>query len=248
MRKPIIVGNWKMNKTIAEAASFVETIEPLLHNDADFGVGAPFLALEKSVAASKHLLVAAQNVHFEDSGAFTGEVSVGMLKEIGVKWCIIGHSERRTFFNETNESVNKKALKLIANGIVPIICVGETLAQFEGGETELIVRTQTAEALAGLSGEEVGNLIIAYEPVWAIGTGKNATKEIAQSTCAIVRNEVLKNFGPEAAESVRIQYGGSVKPDNIKEYMAEKDIDGALIGGASLKIDSFKAIIDALKA
>lgn len=248
MRKPIIVGNWKMNKTIAEAASFVEAIEPLLHNDAEFGVGAPFLALEKAVAASKHLLVAAQNVHFEDSGAFTGEVSVGMLKEIGVEWCIIGHSERRTYFNETNETVNKKALKLVAHGITPIVCVGETLAQFEAGETETIVRTQTAEALAGLTGDEVGKLVIAYEPVWAIGTGKNATKEIAQNTCAIVRNEVLKKFGPEAAENVRIQYGGSVKPDNIREYMDEKDIDGALIGGASLKVDSFKAIIDALKA
>jgi triosephosphate isomerase len=248
MRKPIIVGNWKMNKTIAEAVSFVEAIEPLLHDDAEFGVGAPFLALEKSVAASKNLLVAAQNVHFEDNGAFTGEVSVGMLKEVGVKWCIIGHSERRTYYNETDESVNKKALKLVANGITPIVCVGETLAQFEAGETELIVRTQTAAALAGLSAEDVGNLVIAYEPVWAIGTGKNATKENAQNTCATVRNEVYRKFGPEAAEKVRIQYGGSVKPDNIREYMAEKDIDGALIGGASLKVDSFKAIIDALKA
>jgi triosephosphate isomerase (TIM) len=248
MRKPIIVGNWKMNKTIAEAVSFVEAIEPLLHHDADFGVGAPFLALEKSVAASKNLLVAAQNVHFEDSGAFTGEVSVGMLKEVGVKWCIIGHSERRTYYNETDASVNKKALKLVANGITPIVCVGETLAQFEAGETEAVVRTQTAAALAGLTAEEVGSLVIAYEPVWAIGTGKNATKEIAQNTCAIVRNEVSAKFGAEAAEKVRIQYGGSVKPDNIREYMAEKDIDGALIGGASLKVDSFKAIIDALKA
>ena len=248
MRKPIIVGNWKMNKTIAEAASFVEAIEPLLHDDADFGVGAPFLALEKSVKSSKHLLIAAQNVHFEESGAFTGEVSVGMLKEIGLKWCIIGHSERRTYFNETDANVNKKALKLVANGITPIICVGETLAQFEAGDTEKIVRTQTAAALEGLNAEEIGKLVIAYEPVWAIGTGRNATKEIAQSTCAIVRNEVLKHFGPEAAEMVRIQYGGSVKAENIREYMAEKDIDGALIGGASLKVESFKAIIDALKA
>jgi len=248
MRKPIIVGNWKMNKTIAEAKSFVEAIEPLLHDDADFGVGAPFLALEKSVAAAKNLIVAAQNVHFEDSGAFTGEVSVPMLKEVGLKWCIIGHSERRTYFGETNETVNKKALKLVANGITPIICVGETLAQFENGETESVVRTQTAAALAGLTGEDVAKLVIAYEPVWAIGTGKNATKEIAQNTCAIVRDEVKKNFGPEVSEKVRIQYGGSVKPDNIREYMAEADIDGALIGGASLKVDSFKAIIDALKA
>lgn len=248
MRKPIIVGNWKMNKTIAEAKSFVEAIEPLLHDDADFGVGAPFLALEKSVAAAKNLIVAAQNVHFEDNGAFTGEVSVPMLKEVGLKWCIIGHSERRTYFGETNETVNKKALKLVANGITPIICVGETLAQFENGETESVVRIQTAAALAGLAGEDVAKLVIAYEPVWAIGTGKNATKEIAQNTCAIVRDEVKKNFGPEVSEKVRIQYGGSVKPDNIREYMAEADIDGALIGGASLKVDSFKAIIDALKA
>ncbi len=248
MRKPIIVGNWKMNKTIAEAKSFVEAIEPLLHDDADFGVGAPFLALEKSVAAAKNLIVAAQNVHFEDSGAFTGEVSVPMLKEVGLKWCIIGHSERRTYFGETNGTVNKKALKLVANGITPIICVGETLAQFENSETESVVRTQTAAALAGLAGEDVAKLVIAYEPVWAIGTGKNATKEIAQNTCAIVRDEVKKNFGPEVSEKVRIQYGGSVKPDNIREYMAEADIDGALIGGASLKVDSFKAIIDALKA
>ena len=248
MRKPIIVGNWKMNKTIAEAVSFVEAVEPLLHDDADFGVGTGFLALQGSVKSAKNLIIAAQNVHFEDSGAFTGEVSVSMLKEVGVKWCIIGHSERRQMFNETDETVNKKAKKLLANGILPILCCGETLAQFEAGDTEKVVRSQVKAGLDGLNPEEVAQLVLAYEPIWAIGTGKNATKEIAQSTCAIVRDEVKQIFGREVSEKVRIQYGGSVKPENIKEYMAEPDIDGALIGGASLKVDSFKAIIDAVKA
>jgi len=248
MRKPIIVGNWKMNKTIAEAVSFVEAVEPLLHDDADFGVGTGFLALQDSVKSAKNLIIAAQNVHFEDSGAFTGEVSVSMLKEVGVKWCIIGHSERRQMFNETDETVNKKAKKLLANGILPILCCGETLAQFEAGDTEKVVRSQVKAGLDGLNPEDVAQLVLAYEPIWAIGTGKNATKEIAQSTCAIVRDEVKQIFGREVSEKVRIQYGGSVKPENIKEYMAEPDIDGALIGGASLKVDSFKAIIDAVKA
>jgi len=248
MRKPIIVGNWKMNKTIAEAVSFVEAVEPLLHDDADFGVGTGFLALQSSVKSAKNLIIAAQNVHFEDSGAFTGEVSVSMLKEVGVKWCIIGHSERRQMFNETDETVNKKAKKLLANGILPILCCGETLSQFEAGDTEKVVRSQVKAGLDGLNPEDVAQLVLAYEPIWAIGTGKNATKEIAQSTCAIVRDEVKQIFGREVSEKVRIQYGGSVKPENIKEYMAEPDIDGALIGGASLKVDSFKAIIDAVKA
>jgi len=248
MRKPIIVGNWKMNKTIAEAVSFVEAVEPLLHDDADFGVGTGFLALQGSVKSAKNLIIAAQNVHFEDSGAFTGEVSVSMLKEVGVKWCIIGHSERRQMFNETDETVNKKAKKLLANGILPILCCGETLAQFEAGDTKKVVRSQVKAGLDGLNPEDVARLVLAYEPIWAIGTGKNATKEIAQSTCAIVRDEVKQIFGREVSEKVRIQYGGSVKPENIKEYMAEPDIDGALIGGASLKVDSFKAIIDAVKA
>jgi len=237
-----------MNKTIAEAVSFVEAVEPLLHDDADFGVGTGFLALQGSVKSAKNLIIAAQNVHFEDSGAFTGEVSVSMLKEVGVKWCIIGHSERRQMFNETDETVNKKAKKLLANGILPILCCGETLAQFEAGDTEKVVRSQVKAGLDGLNPEDVAQLVLAYEPIWAIGTGKNATKEIAQSTCAIVRDEVKQIFGREVSEKVRIQYGGSVKPENIKEYMAEPDIDGALIGGASLKVDSFKAIIDAVKA
>jgi triosephosphate isomerase len=248
MRKPIIIGNWKLNKTIAEAVSFIEAIEPLVHNHADFGVAAPYLALEKSVKAAKHLIIASENVAFAESGAYTGEVSVAMLQEIGVKWTLIGHSERRQYFGESDETVNKKVLLSVKNGLTPIVCVGETLAQFEAGDTEKIVRTQTAAALNGLSGEDVAKLVLAYEPVWAIGTGKNATKEIAQSTCAIIRHEVEIHFGKATAEALRIQYGGSVKPENIKEYLSEKDIDGALIGGASLKVDSFTAIIDALKA
>ena len=247
MRKPIIIGNWKMNKTNAEAEEFIRCIERELDNNTDFGIAAPFTALAVSVKTADKLIVAGQNCHYEDTGAFTGEISVAMLAELGVKWCIIGHSERRQYYQETDESVNKKAKKLISSGFTPIICVGETLAQFEAGATEAVVRSQLAACLDGLTAEAVAGLVIAYEPVWAIGTGRNATKEIAQATCAICRDEIKKLFGDDAAAAVRIQYGGSVKPDNIAEYMAEEDIDGALIGGASLKTESFKEIISALK-
>ena len=247
MRKPIIVGNWKMNKTIAEAVEFVDAIEPKLHDHADFGVATSFLALQESIKHADKLIVAAENCHFAESGAYTGEVSIPMLKEIGTKWCIIGHSERRQMFGDTDETVNKKVKALIANGITPIMCCGETLETFEAGETEAWVRGQIKAGLDGVAAEDVANMVIAYEPIWAIGTGKNATKEIAEATCAIVRDEVRKNFGEETAEKVRIQYGGSVKPENIADYMAMEDIDGALIGGASLKVDSFTAIIEAVR-
>lgn len=248
MRKPIIVGNWKLNKTIAEAVDFIQQIEPVLHDDADFGVATSYLALQASVAKAKKLIVAAQNMSDKDSGAFTGEVSADMLKEVGVKWTLLGHSERRQYWAETDASVNAKAKKAIEKGLTPIVCVGETLQEFEAGLTEKVCRTQTKACLDGLTADQVANLVIAYEPVWAIGTGKNATKDIAQATCALIRDEVKANFGADAANKVRIQYGGSVKPENIKEYLAEKDIDGALIGGASLKVDSFTAIIEAVKA
>lgn len=247
MRKPIIVGNWKMNKTGAEAKDFITSIEAVLHDKADFGVAAPFTALSDSVSVAKNLIVAAENCHFEESGAFTGEISVGMLKALGLKWCIIGHSERRQMFNETDETVNKKAAKLIEHGLTPIVCVGETLEQFEANATEAVVRGQIEGCLKGLNASDVANLVIAYEPVWAIGTGKSATKEIAQDTCAICRDQVAVMFGKEVADKVRIQYGGSVNPSNIAEYMANEDVDGALIGGASLKVDSFTDIINALK-
>ena len=247
MRKPIIVGNWKMNKSIAEAEEFIQAIDPIVHDGATFGVATSFLALQTSIKNAKNLIVAAENCHFAESGAYTGEVSIPMLKEIGLKWCIVGHSERRQMFGDTDETVNKKVLALVANGITPIMCCGESLETFEAGKTEEWVRGQVKAGLAGLTAEQVGDMVIAYEPIWAIGTGKSATKEIAEATCAIVRDEVRKNFGEEAAEKVRIQYGGSVKPNNIKEYMAEPDIDGALIGGASLKVDSFTEIIEAVK-
>lgn len=247
MRKPIIVGNWKLNKTIAEAMDFIEAIEPRLHDDADFGVATSFIALAPSIQKARKLLIAAQNVSDQDSGAFTGEVSVAMLSEIGTKYVLIGHSERRQYYNETDQSVNAKVLKAVAAGLTPIVCVGERLEEFEANQTEAVVRRQTALALQGLSADQVSKLVMAYEPVWAIGTGKNATKDIAQATCAIVRDEIKRNFNQSAADAVRIQYGGSVKPDNIAEYLSEADIDGALIGGASLKVDSFSEIIEATK-
>ncbi len=247
MRKPVIVGNWKMNKTIADAEEFIKAIDPIVHDKATFGVATSFLALQTANKLARNLIVAAENCHFEDSGAFTGEVSIPMLQEIGTKWCIIGHSERRQMFGETDEALNKKVKKLFAAGITPILCCGESLETFEEGKTEEWVRGQIAADLDGVDGKDVANMVIAYEPIWAIGTGKSATKEIAENTCAIVRDQVKAMFGPEVADQVRIQYGGSVKPENIAEYLAEPDIDGALIGGASLKVDSFTAIIEAVK-
>lgn len=243
MRKPIIIGNWKMNKTIAEAVGFVESVDSICHDKATFGVAASFIALEATNKKASNLVIAAQNCHFEDNGAFTGEVSIPMLQEINVKYCIIGHSERRQMFGDCDESVNKKAKKLIDAGITPILCIGESEAQYDKGETENVIRTQLNGSLANLCEKCVGEMVIAYEPIWAIGTGKSATKEDAQKCCAIVRDQVKVMYGADAASKVRIQYGGSVKPDNIVEYMACEDIDGALIGGASLKEADFTQII-----
>lgn len=247
MRKPIIVGNWKMNKTIAEATAFIKEVDPVCHDGATYGVGTSFLALQDAIKNAKNLIIAAENCHFEDSGAFTGEVSVPMLEEIGVKYCIIGHSERRQMFGDSDETVNKKAKRLIKAGITPILCIGETEAQYDAKETESVIRSQLSGSLADLCPECVKGIVIAYEPIWAIGTGKSATKEDAQKCCHIVRDQIEKMYGKEAADAVRIQYGGSVKPENIVEYMACEDIDGALIGGASLKADSFKEIIEKTK-
>lgn len=247
MRKPIIVGNWKMNKTIAEAKAFIEACDGNAHDGATFGVATSFIALNDANKAAKNLIVAAENCHFEDNGAFTGEVSVPMLEEINVKYCIIGHSERREMFGDTDETVNKKAKRLIDANITPILCIGETEAQYDAGETEAVIRKQLTGSLADLCSKCVSNMVIAYEPIWAIGTGKSATKEDAQNCCAIVRDQVKVMYGEDAANAVRIQYGGSVKPDNIVEYMACPDIDGALIGGASLKEDSFNDIMSKVK-
>lgn len=245
MRKPIIIGNWKMNKTVSEAVEFINAVDPYVHSNATFGVATSFLALDSSLKAAKNLVISAQNCHFEESGAFTGEVSVEMLEEIGVKYVIVGHSERREMFGDCNCSVNKKVLKLLSKGLTPIFCIGETEAQFDANETEAVIRSQVSKGLKDVS--DVTKVVVAYEPIWAIGTGKSATKEIANQCCGIVRDEIKNLFGAEAAEKVLIQYGGSVKPENIEEYMAEEHIDGALIGGASLKAESFISIIEKVK-
>ena len=248
MRKPIIVGNWKMNKNNAETKAFFEAVDAVAASEnATYGIGCPFTDLRTAQDNAKNLIVAAENCHWEDSGAFTGEVSVPMLEEIGIKYCIIGHSERRQMFGDTDETVNKKAKRLLKAGITPILCIGETEAQYDAGETEKVIRDQLTGSLADLCAKCVGSMVIAYEPIWAIGTGKSATKEDAQKCCAIVRDQVKVMYGEEAAENVRVQYGGSVKPENIVEYMACPDIDGALIGRASLKEASFIDIIEKTK-
>ena len=248
MRKPIIVGNWKMNKNNAETKAFFEAVDGVAASEnATYGIGCPFTDLRTALDHAKNLVVAAENCHFEDSGAFTGEVSVPMLEEMGVKYCIIGHSERREMFGDTDETVNKKAKRLIKAGITPILCVGETEAEYDAGKTAEVVKTEIKESLEGLTSDEVSRLVIAYEPIWAIGTGKSADVETAEKCCKLVRETVKSLYDEATAEAVRIQYGGSVKPNNIKEYMACEDIDGALIGGASLKVDSFKELVDATK-
>lgn len=247
-RKPIIVGNWKMNKNNAETKAFFEKVDAVAATDAAvYGVGVPFTDLRTAMDESKNLIVAAENCHWEDSGAFTGEISVPMLEEMGLKYCIIGHSERREMFGDTDETVNKKAHRLIQAGITPILCIGETEAQYDAGESEQVIRDQLAGSLADLAAGAVADMVIAYEPIWAIGTGKSASVEIAENCCKTVRDTVRDMFGDDAADKVRVQYGGSVKPENIVEYMAQPDIDGALIGGASLKEDSFIDIIEKTK-
>ena len=249
MRKPIIVGNWKMNKTPSEALEFMKGIEEVLtgNEGADYGVGAPYVDLDVCCKNAKNLIIAAENCNELDSGAYTGEVSVPMLKEVGITYCIIGHSERRTYYAETDAHCALKAKRLFADNIIPILCIGETEAQYDAGQTADVIKSQLKGSLAGLDASEVARMVIAYEPIWAIGTGKSATKEIAEDCCKLVRETVKDLYDEQTAENVRIQYGGSVKPTNIKEYMACEDIDGALIGGASLKVDSFKEIIDATK-
>ncbi len=246
MRKPIIVGNWKMNKTIAETVAFIEAVDQEVKDSATWGIAVPYLALQEAKKQAKNLIVSAENLHFKDNGAYTGEVSAEMLKEIGIEWVIIGHSERRQYFGETDETVNLKVLQAIKNDITPIVCVGETLEQFEANTTEEVVRSQTNKALQNCCPKCMEKVVIAYEPVWAIGTGKTATNEIAETTCAIIRDEVAKMFGQETADKVRIQYGGSVKPEGIKALLEQPNIDGALVGGASLQPDSYIAMINNL--
>lgn len=242
------MGNWKMNKLSSEAKEFAIASKPLAEkakkNNIDLGVAPTYLSLAATKEnASKDMIVAAQNVHFKENGAFTGEVSIPMLKEFGISWCLIGHSERRTYDNETDEKCNAKIKALIANEMVPLYCVGETLAEFEGGQTKEVVSRQVRVGLKELSAEQVKDLVVAYEPVWSIGTGKNASTEIAQDVCGFIR-DVLKELFGNVADEIRILYGGSVKPENIKAYLSCLDVDGALVGGASLKIDSYEALLN----
>ncbi len=247
MRRKLLLGNWKMNKTVAEAKEFALASKDLAklakENNIDLGVAPTYLGLaEVRKNAADTMIVAAQNCHFNGSGAFTGEVSIPMLKELGIDWVIIGHSERRAYDNETNEKCNKKICALIKNDMVPVYCVGETLAEFEANNTKKVVEEQIRLGLTNLTSDDVKNIVVAYEPVWSIGTGKNASKEIAQDICAFIRN-ILKDMFGEVSDDIRILYGGSVKPENIKEYLACNDVDGALVGGASLKIDSYQKLL-----
>jgi len=246
-RKKFIAGNWKMYKTVAEALAFAKDAKARVAGvDAvQIAVAAPFTALHALAAELKGspIELAAQNVHFEKEGAFTGEISVGMLKEIGVRHVIIAHSERRQYFGETNASANKKVKAALAGGLGVILCVGETLAEREANRTFDVVKDHLLGGLEGLSAADLAEVVIAYEPVWAIGTGKTASPAQAQEVHAFIRGQLRERFDAATAAAVRIQYGGSVKPDNVKELMSQADIDGALVGGASLKPESFEALV-----
>ncbi|KGX86225.1 triose-phosphate isomerase [Pontibacillus litoralis] len=251
MRKKVIAGNWKMNKLLNEAEGFITDVKTQVpsYDQVESVVVAPFTHLHTLVqkAAGSDVKIGAQNMHFEESGAFTGEVSPEMLKDIGVDYVVLGHSERRELFAETDESVNKKTHAAFKHSLVPIVCVGETDEQRENNQANEIVEEQVKRALTGLTEEQVKQVILAYEPIWAIGTGKTATAEDANAMCAHIRS-VVKEFASEAAaESIRIQYGGSVKPANVEELLAQSDIDGALVGGASLEANSFLALVEAGK-
>lgn len=247
MRKPIIAGNWKMNKTAGETKKLIEELRPLVKDvtDVDIVVCPPFVNIETAAAAllGSNINLGVQNMYFEESGAYTGEVAPGMLAELGVKYVILGHSERRQYFGETDDSVNKKAKAALKFGLIPIICVGEKLEDREAGITNEVVCRQTKLALLGLGADEAAGVVIAYEPIWAIGTGKTATADDANDTIAAIRNAVKEAFSGDVAGKIRIQYGGSMKPSNAAELMAKPEIDGGLIGGAALKAEDFSQIV-----
>ena len=247
MRKKVIAGNWKMNMLPNEALAFIETIIPMVKNtENEVILCVPYTDLFYSLLAAQNtnIKIGAQNMHFEENGAYTGEVSAQMLKCIGVEYVIIGHSERRQYFAETDETVNKKIKTALKHELTPIVCVGETLEQRESGKTQEIITNQTRLALEGLNTDDVKKVIIAYEPIWAIGTGKTATSDDANNSIKNIRNEIAKLYGNDIAEEIIIQYGGSVKSTNAKELFETSDIDGALVGGASLKVDEFAKIVN----
>ncbi len=249
MRKKIIAGNWKMNKNVAEAKALVEAIKRDLAQETkvDVVLCPPFTAIDgvSQAVSGSQIAVGAQNMHWEASGAFTGEVSAAMLRELHCRYVILGHSERRQFFGETDAGVNKKTLAALNAGLKPIVCVGETLAERDGGKIESVITTQVNGSLAGMTAAQIKSVVIAYEPVWAIGTGRTATPEQAQEVHALIRGLLVKLSDKATAESVRIQYGGSMKPDNAAELLAKPDIDGGLIGGAALNAASFIEIVKA---
>ena len=247
MRIPFIAGNWKMFKTKAEAIAFAEEFRELYKDtDVQTAICAPFTNLEalKEAFAGTEIKVGAQNVHFADEGAFTGEISGSMLEEIGVDFCIVGHSERRQYFGETDETVNKKLKKLFEGPIRPILCVGESLEERDADKAFDVVGGQIKADLEGIDAADVKKLVIAYEPIWAIGTGRTATPDQAEEMCAFIRKTLIELYGEEVSDEVIIQYGGSVKPANATEIMNMDEIDGALVGGASLKPKDFMEIID----
>jgi len=247
MRRPIIAGNWKMYKVCSEALELVSQLKEALDGvrDRDIVVVPPFTALYpcRQILDGSNIAIGAQNIYWEEAGAFTGEISPGMLKDCGCSFCVIGHSERRTYFHETDETVNKKIKSALKHDLIPICCVGETLAQREAGETFKVVETQVKADFFGLDKDDMARVVIAYEPLWAIGTGHTATPEQANEVHAFIRKTLARVYDQTLASQVRIQYGGSVKPENCDALMAQPDIDGALVGGASLKAASFTRIV-----
>lgn len=246
MRKPIIAGNWKMFKSKEEALAFVEAVKVKVPSNFDCIICVPSVyidALQQAVKGT-NLQIAAQNMHYAPEGAFTGEISAKMLVALELKYVVLGHSERRAMFNETDETVNLKVKAAFENNLVPIICVGEELEERENGTTNDVVRLQVENALNGLTEDQIAKSVIAYEPIWAIGTGKTATSDQAQETIAAIRTVIAQGYGQSVADQVRIQYGGSVKPENIADLMSKPDIDGALVGGASLDVESYLGLLN----
>lgn len=248
-REILLMGNWKMNHTICETVDFLKEckkqklVKLAKDKNITLAIAPTYLSLQVAAKNSNGIHISAQDCHYMDHGAYTSNISVPMLKEIGVNWSLVGHSERRAYEGDSSETCNKKIKALVSNGFKVVYCVGETLDQFEQNQTKDVIKQQVTVGLDGLTKEEVSNIIIAYEPVWSIGTGKNASKEIAQDICSYIRGLLTESY-QDLAQNTLILYGGSVKPENIHDYLTESDVDGALVGGASLKAESFKALIE----
>lgn len=251
MKRKILIGNWKMNKTMQQAIEFANAVREKANEvekkNIILGIAPGYLCLPILKKLGGSLLTFAQNVHYEEKGAFTGEVSIPMLEEIGVRGSLVGHSERRQYFNETNKTCNLKLKALEAHNMNVVYCVGETLKEYEEGKTKEVLKKQVLEGIEGLSENYISNLTIAYEPVWSIGTGKNASKEIASEMCGYIVEVIKEKYGEDVAGGVYVLYGGSVKPNNIKEYLDDDNIDGALVGGASLEANSFIEMIESIE-